>query len=242
MGTSTWKRFYPELVRAGSLAGALDVELAKIGSPLRSSGTLVGMDAPSFASVTLSRRSAQVLIGLEERAFILSVWENDVEMAGGSAPELSDVADAIRLVLENGERKISHLVRKVPFLELEEFALSYERQTYVEDKWQLFLARSFDDASGNEVLHRDELPELIRLAAERPELRRLLPFTSLHRFSVSPTPIPDNSIPVIWPLGGGQYTLTPYFGGQPLAKGSAPVVLDALVEVVRSWRWDPAGS
>src|SRR5688572_15498954 len=114
VGTSTWKRFYPELVRAGSLAGALDVELARIGSSLRSSGTLVGIDAPSFASVTSSLRSAQVLIGLEERAFILSVWENDVEMADGSTPELSGVAAAIRLLLENGERKVSHLVREIP--------------------------------------------------------------------------------------------------------------------------------
>jgi hypothetical protein len=240
--TSTWERFYPELVRAGSLAAALDVELAKIGSSLRSAGTLVGVDAPSFASVTSGGRSGQVLIGLEERAFILSVWESEIEMADGSSPELTDVAGAIRLVLESGDRKVSDLVREIPFLELEDFALSHERGTFVEDKWQVFLARSFDDVSANDFLHRDELPELIRLAAERPELRRLLPFTSLHRFSVSPTPIPNNGIPVIWPLGNGRYILTPYWGGERSAEGSAAVVLDALVEVVRSWRWDPAGS
>jgi hypothetical protein len=231
--TRTWNRFYPELIRAGSLAGALDAELANIRSALRTSGTLAGVNAPSFASVASGKRSAQVLLGLEERSFILSIWEDEVEMADGDAPELSDVAAAIRLVLESGPRKVSDLVAEIPFLELEEFALSFERGTYVEDKWREFLAERWHERSGEKLFHWDDLAELIRLAAERPDLRRFLPYTSLHRFSVTRSPIPDRSIPVIWPRGDGRFTLMSDRDNEVFASGDASVVLDALVAFVR---------
>jgi Family of unknown function (DUF6193) len=221
---------YPDLVRAGSLAAALDEELSKGGSDLRASRDFYGAKSVSFASVARGQRVAQVLIGLEERLFILSLWESQVVMADGDTPDLSAVAAAIRLALEDGGRRISDLAAEIPFLELAEFALSYERGTYIEDKWQALLARPTRE-SGNEVFHWDELAELIRLASERPELRRLLPYTTLHRFSVTAkSRPPDHSIPVVCPLGDGQYALTSYWGEQVFARGNATVVLNALVE------------
>ena len=141
---------YPDLVRAGSLAAALDEELSRGGSELRASRDFYGAKSINFASVARGPRTAQVLIGLEERVFILSLWENQVEMADGDTPDLSDVAAAIGLVLENGDRRISDLAAEIPLLELDEFALSYERGTYIEDKWQSLLARTAKE-SGNEA-------------------------------------------------------------------------------------------
>ena len=105
------------------------------------------------------------------------------------------------------------------------------RKIYIERRWRAILAMRWDNRSGNEVLHWDDLPSLIRLAAQRPEFRRLLPLTSMHRFFVTPTgPVRTNSIPVVWPQGDQRYTLAPFWRGEPFAVGDAKVVLDALVE------------
>jgi hypothetical protein len=207
----------------------LDQRLAGVGSALRSERSFFGVESANFASVSSGRRHAQLLIARGERKFSLSLWENEVEMAGGRTPELSDIAAAIKLALEHEERKFSDLVREIPFLGLKPFALSYERGTYIEDKWRALLASPIK-RSGDDLFHWDELADLIKRAAARPELRRLLPYTSLNRFAVTDrSRPPDNSIPVIWPLGNERFALTPYFGGPSLAEGNASMVLDALI-------------
>jgi hypothetical protein len=226
----TTSRIYPDLVAAGSLGAALDASLAEIACPLRSSRQFFGKDSPSFASVDSGHRFAQIYIAAQERKFGLGIWEEHVEMATGWARELSDVALAIQTVLEHPDRKVSELVEGVPFLQLKAKALSHERGTYIEDEWQRFLNHPLHEG-GNLAFYWEELQKLIRLAAERPELRRLWPFTSMIRFSVSPTPgRPDTTIPVIYSIGNGRYGLNDYWGGPAVVEGEASVVLDALVE------------
>jgi len=154
-------------------------------------------------------------------------------MARGTTRELSDLAAALDLLMDSSER-VSALVQDIPFMKLKPRALRYENGTYIEDRWKSFLADPSDRA-GNEIFHWDDLRALIRQASERPELRRLLPFTSLHRFSVTRRrQLPEKTIPMIWPLGNGQYRLTPDSGPPCAVEGDASVVLDALVEHIRN--------
>jgi uncharacterized protein DUF6193 len=219
------RRLYPDLIRAGSLGAALNEALAVVGSALRSTFLRSGS---TYADLWSGHRSAHVNVALNERKFLLELAERppdyaQVNMAGGWTRELSDVAAAIDLVLENGERKVSDLVQEIVFLELRPFALDYERGTYIEAHWQALLAAKF--APGDDFSFFQGLPELIRLASERPELRRLMPFTSLHRFSIRSTPPDRTDIPpLIWPVGSGRYVLTYDSTGERLAEGSASVV------------------
>ena len=244
--TDDRKKFYPDLVQAGSLSGALDEELARGGSTLRSSPEFFGVRSATFAKVSLSDRHVQVLIASGHRSFNLGVWESGVEMASGwLSSDLSEAATMIRLVLENADRKISELIKDIPTLELGTFALSYERGSLTEDKWQELMGRW--DRTSNEYPQPNlftYLAELIRLASQRPNLRRLIPFTSLQYFSVSRKPPQEfDDLPMIQPLHDGTYVLTsPTVDRTPMgtASGTASVVLDALEEVIRERGIEPA--
>ena len=226
-------RFYPDLIRAGSLADALNRELAKRGSPIRSSPDYYGFQSWSWAEVSSDDRNANVHSRADKRKFGLDLWEDAIHMARGTTRDLSDLAFALELLMSHADKRVSDLVQRIPFMKLKPRALRYENGTYIEVRWQALLADPFDGA-GNEIFHWDDLAELIRQAAERPELRRHLPFTSLHRFSVTRRrQLPETTIPKIWPLGNGQYRLTPDHGPHVAAEGDASVVLDALVEEVR---------
>lgn len=232
------KQHYPDVVSAGSLAAALDDALERQGSMLKTQGSFYGKTSASFASVLSQNRSAQIRIAMLERLFLFDLWENEIELARGRTPDLMATADAIRRWLEE-RPNASELVQDVTFVQMTDAGGSYERGTYIEDTWQSALADPFK-RTGNEVFHWDELKELIRLASERPELRRLLPYTSLWRFSVTTrSRPPDNTIPVIWPLGGGRFHLTQYWGGEVLAEGDAAHVLDALVAFLRDMSEPP---
>lgn len=69
---------------------------------------------------------------------------------------------------------------------------------------------------------------LIRLAAERPELRRLVPYTSAWSFGVSRRKEPPDNLPLITPLGNGRYSLAFRHWGETLAEGHATDLLDML--------------
>jgi Family of unknown function (DUF6193) len=228
------------LVTAGSLAAALDAALQARGSPLRAEREFYGAQSASFASVSNGHRHAQISMAARERLFLFDMWEKEIQLAKGQSSDLAGVASAIHRWLEGG-RKASDVAGEFPFVRMTESGSSYERGTYVEDAWQRFLKGGLHRRH-NEAFHWDELERLIRLAAERPELRRLLPYTSLFRFSVTPrSRPPDNVVPVAWALGHGRFALAPYWGGELLAEGDAERVLDAFVESVRdlpAWRHD----
>jgi len=233
-----WREVLPERrrfadSRTGSLDDALDEALTLAHSGLRSTREHYGADAMSSATLTGDRRSA--VVRKRGRGYGVTLWENAVVIASGSTHDLSDVVLAIQLALDHPELRTSELVADVPFLTLGADALRYESGAYVEDLWQDFLARRFDRyAPDEDVFHFNELPAVIRLAAERPELRRLWPYMSLNRFSVGRHNPPDNEIPLIVPLGNDRFALTSHSGGEVvLTEGDPTIVLDALVENIR---------
>jgi hypothetical protein len=229
---------YPDVVAAGSLAAALDSALRVQGSSLVADRGFYGAESASFASVSRGNRHAQINIAARERLFLFDLWAKEIQLAKGQTSDLAGVASTIRRWLEDG-RSASDVALEFRFVWMTESGASYERGTYVEDTWQRFLERGLGRRN-NDTFHWDELERFIRLASERTELRRLLPYTSLFRFSVTPrSRPPDNVVPVVWPLGNGRFMLTPYWGGELLAEGDAEHVLEAFVDSVRdlpAWR------
>lgn len=216
---------YPDVLAAGTLSAALTRTLAKLGSPLTTAEVIFqGRELVGVAIFKAETRACLVCTAWDERSFQLSLSENDFELAAAGPPDLTTAASIIRRWLEDG-RKATDITHEFD-VRLTERAESYERGTLVEESWQTIVAASFN--RHDDVWHEDELPDLIRLAAERPELRRLVPYTSMNRFGVSRKRPPDAGLPVIWPLGNGRFSLTPYWGGEWLAEGDAFHVLDAL--------------
>ena len=221
---------YSDVLRAGSLADALNAELAKIGSPLRSPASYYGHRSWSFAEFSSGDRQAIVHTRRLKRRFLLDLWEDAILMASGSTPDVTDLAMAIERLLSTNTEKVSQIVQGIAFIKLKRRALRYESRTYVEDRWQKMLSDPFDEA-GNELFHWDELRDLIRQAAERPELRSVLPFTSLFRFSVTRRrQLPEKGIPLIFALGNGRYRLMSDSDPGLVVEGDATLVLDALID------------
>jgi hypothetical protein len=216
---------YPDVLAAGTLSVALTRTLATLGSALTTAEVnFQGRELVGVALIQAETRACLVSTAWDERSFRLSLSENDFELAAAATPDLTAAASIIRRWLEDG-RKATELAGEFD-VRLTERAESYERGTLVEEAWQTILAAPFN--RHDDVWHEDELPDLIRLAAERPELRRLVPYTSMNRFGVSRKRPPDAGLPVIWPHGNGRFSLTPYWGGEGLAEGDASHVLDAL--------------
>jgi len=238
-GRSTAER-YPDVVAAGSLAAALDAALRRRGSVLRSERGLYGAQSASYASVSSGDRHAQIDMAAQERLFLFSLWQKEIQIAKGQTSDLAHVASVIRAWLEK-KQSGTDIAQQVPFVRVTDSGASYERGTFVEDAWQRLLKDGLTPRK-NDAFLWGELERFIHLASQRPELRRLLPYTSLFRFSVTPrSRPPDNVVPVVWPLGNGRFVLTPYWGGESLAEGDAEQVLDAFVESVRdlpAWRHD----
>jgi hypothetical protein len=196
----------PDIVCAGSLSAALDEAPKVAGSSLRTGPS----SRPIDANVISGTRWGVVTVAKLEHQFHLGIVENvDVQMhmAGGWTQDLSEIAAAIHAVVGNADQLVSERIQDFPFLELKPFALSWERGTLVEDHWLQLLEqeapfleeRALAEPEKNQIFRWDDLAALIRAAAERPELRSLMPFTSLTRLGVrSPSDDPDLVIFPVW--------------------------------------------
>jgi len=160
------------------------------------------------------------------RSYFLFLWENGDQWAHGETSDLAIAERITRRWLEDGAQP-TELAREFDVVEADDPYLLED--DFVEGRWQSLLAARFDHARDNALFHLDELPELIRLAAERPELRRLVPYTSAWSFGVSRRKGPPDNLPLITPLGNGRYSLAfRWWGGEALAEGHAAHVLDIL--------------
>lgn len=140
----------------------------------------------------------------------------------------SDLAIAERITrrwLEDGAQP-TELARDFDVVEADDPYLLED--DFVEGRWQSLLAARFDHAGDNALFYLGELPELIRLAVERPELRRLVPYPSAWSFGVSRRKVPPDNFPLITPLGNGRYSLAARRSGEALEDGQATGVLDRL--------------
>lgn len=169
---------YPDLVSAGSFAGALEAVAAELGlslgevlvdtsNPLRSAGV---------ESTVPDREMCWISLGSEERCFIFSGWSRGVRLVSGTTRDLGEMARA----LEAWRKGLSLVeIREVsPFDEVGELAEAHENgpAEAVALTWRLLVERLRQDS--DRLGFAPRMLKVAELAHAEPRLRRLLPFTS----------------------------------------------------------------
>ncbi len=213
--------YYPDLDAAGGLATALQGALRSIGSPLTSAGLDPAVKFVVYARVEFGSRFSQIYIAAEERLFLFDGWNRGVCLLRGVTPTLVDLARVIDRWV-GSDCTTAELSAAFEFVTPETRAAVYERGGEVEDRWQGYLS-----GIGEQF---PELAELVAAAAQRPELRRLFPYTSLNTFCFSRcTGYPfTRDIPHVTPLPSGGYQVAGP-DGRVLGRGSGEEAAELVV-------------
>ena len=231
-------RSYLDAIHGEILSTVLDRELAEVQCLVRTSPRA----NPGYAAVGVGGRSAHVSVVVAEQPFGLTIWDlsGRFAQAHGWASELSQVAMAIRAFLENDAAPLAVVVQSFPFMDTAPFADNLDPDVTIEGRWQAMLLdsvpaieeRAVERPDDDFLFHGPALAELIRRAAERPELRCRQPFTSLWRFGLWQQ-FMNFDVPVAWATEDA-YALANYHGGEPY-KGGLSAVLDAWIERIAGW-------
>lgn len=173
--------------------------------------------------VDSGNRYTSVVLGSQERWFLMEFWERGVMMANGKTTELAAAAGATGL-WQTGSR-LPELQAAWPFVHYGKLAEAYEHGNPIETKWEIYRR--------TRASHIDH--DLIEAAYAQPQLRALFPFTShasLHLSHCTRFPFTDE-LPMITPVADGIYevawpTDSPYGAG---AIGRAETPQDAIALV-----------
>lgn len=213
---------YPDIASAGSLRNALHAEFDRASHLL----SVLPEPAPGWryvgARVEDTRRRTSVVMGIDERVFIMEFWTTGVCMARGSTADLPAVAGAAH-TWQSGSA-VRELSAAWPFVSFSPLAEAHERGEAAEYTWR----RHHDDPQQAPHLH-----SFIAMAIHEPRLRALFPFTSMGTLGFSRTagyPHSDDC-PWIRPLGDDRYLVTGPDGrvlGTADAAGSVALALSAL--------------
>lgn len=195
---------YPELVASGGLGNALQRALDHVPGALRTSD----LNEPGFlayASVRFGTRSSQVMIAARHRAFSVDFWSMGVKYGHAWVGDLAQAAFAIAAFLVD-RSSLLEMRASVPRFVADERAEAHERgsKVFVSEAWiglHRWLAKEKPGSAMGELL------PLVEEAGSRPELRALMPFTSLNRLCFSRvTGFPyTRDCPMAWPVGGGVF-------------------------------------
>ncbi|WP_162908384.1 DUF6193 family natural product biosynthesis protein [Allorhizocola rhizosphaerae] len=216
-------RLYPEIGQAGSLQTAIQTALDHAGYEL----TALLTSSPGWWDcatwVDNGNRHVSIVLGSQERWFLMEFWERGVRMADGKTTDLAAAAGATGL-WQTGSR-LRELQAAWPFVRYGKLAEAYEHGNPVETKWEIYRQ--------SQARHIDH--DLIEAAYAQPKLRELFPFTShatlhLSRCARYPftadlpaiTPVADGTYEVAWP------TDSPYGSG---TVGRADTPQDAIALV-----------
>lgn len=218
---------YPDVAMFGSLQNALQAELDRIQEAV----VVLAERPPGWryvgARVENDRRDTSVLMGIQERVFLMQFWDRGVCMARGSTDDLRAVAGAAR-TWQAGVR-VRELGSAWPFVSFGGFAEAVERGEANEYKWQ----RYYENPRRAPQLI--PLQPFIAIAIGEPRLRALLPFTSHQTLGFSRTVgYPYNGdCPWVTPVDGERFVVKSADGrvlGTADAVGSVALVLAALDE------------
>jgi hypothetical protein len=191
---------YSDLITAGSLAAALNEVAVDLGINLTA---VPGNWADPTVSAGIAtsvpdREPLHVVIGAEERVFILSGWSRGVQLITGSTSDLRDVVNAGAAWGDGtGLQEMRELL---PFLRYSELAEAHERGPAhaVDVQWKGLLERP--------PHNRASFRSLVEAAHAEPRLRQLYPFTSMWTLCFSGcTGFPYAVKAAIVPLDDGRY-------------------------------------
>jgi hypothetical protein len=216
---------YADLVRMGSLSGALQRVFGELSVNL-SVVEVDGVIGPGWAFIHEGPRHSQVVI-LNDRNFHVDFWYQGVQYASGGISDLTEIARAA-VAFHRERASISEIASRFVWLKPDKHVVSHERGANV------FVTESWLDLERWLVLepppHLDGLLPLVLEAAKRPELRRLLPFTSMNCLCFSRTTgYPYSSdCPLAWRVDGGLFRVGSADEQTVLGEGDATRAADIL--------------
>jgi hypothetical protein len=219
-------RLYPDLQQAGGLGPALQQALEELGTMLR----VHEMDEPFivYAAVRTAERSSQVMVAADQRAFHVDFWKQGVQYGSGWTSDLREVAQtAVAFHLEN--ENIVEIAARFAWLKVDPHVASHERGA------EFFVAERWHDlenwVASDQFFHLRKLLPLVVEAAKRPELRQLMPFTSMNRLCFSRTTGYPYSYdcPSAWALEGGLFRIVAADQETVVGEGNAVRAADLLV-------------
>jgi uncharacterized protein DUF6193 len=217
---------YPDLAQMGGLSQALQRVFEELSVDL-SVVKVDGVVSPGWAFVREESRHSQVVIALNERNFHVDFWYQGVQYGSGGTSDLTEIAQAaVAFHLEKAST--SEIASRFVWLKPDKHVVSHERGA------DFFVTESWQDLERWLVLdkpaHLDGLLPLFLEAAKRPELRRLLPFTSMNRLCFSRTTGYRYSYdcPLAWPVKGGSFRVGSADEQTVLGEGDAARAADIL--------------
>jgi hypothetical protein len=216
---------YPDIAAAGSLQQALQAELDQADHRL----IVLPERAPGWryvgARIEDAHRTTIIVMGTLERVFTMEFWASRVCMARGNTPDLPAAA-AATYVWQSGA-KVRELNTIWTFVRFHALAGAHERGDAAEYTWQHYYQNP------RQAPHLTRLHTFVALAIHEPQLRKLLPYTSMGTLGFSKTPgyTRSNGYPRVHPVGEDAYRVTGPDGrelGTTNAARSLALVLAAL--------------
>lgn len=179
------------------------------------------------ALITEGPYHSNVSAAADERNFHIDLWYQGVLYGSGWSSDLREIARAA-VAFHRDKSSISEIAVRFEWLKPNQNAASHQRgaQSFVTKRWEDLESRL---ASERVPCPNTVLPLVVE-AAKRPELRRLLPFTSLTYLCFSRTtgyPY-THDCPYAWPLNGGLFRVIASDGETILGDGDAVRAADLL--------------
>ena len=227
-----WVALYPDLVQSGGLSAALQ-RLFKQSSADVDVAKELGRDkvSPGWAFIRRGSRKSQVSSAQFVRSFCVDFWNLGMQYGRGSTDDLAEVARAIVMFLLQ-EGSTARMKSDFSWFEVVgDGSLVHEKPaaSYVTRHWQALENWLTSEECPPE---KRQLLLLVSEAAKRPQLRQLLPFTSMYRLCFSRTTgFPWVQVDCIaWPTTNRLFRITSINGSRVLlGEGDAVEAADTLV-------------
>jgi hypothetical protein len=166
---------YPDVIKIGGLAKALDIEFIRIQSSLRCSIDKNIENLPfAYARVENKKRFSQIHLAAEETLYLPDFWRNGVCLAHGKTKSISKLAEVLHYWL-TADATTDLLQNKFEFVKANEKSQAFDENKEVDYTWKLIL----NDSS------RADIKSFVELAIKDHVLSKLFPFTSLTRLCFS---------------------------------------------------------
>lgn len=182
---------YYKIAKVSDINEALNIEFAKINSPLKVAIDDESHPPFSYARIENKKRFSQVYVAAEEKIYLPDFWKEGVCLANGSISDITQLAEVIDFWLSN-DVTAKQLSEKFSFVKLADKAIAFDEGVEIEYTWNFIL----NDSS------TVELKDFVSLAVKDEILKWLFPFTSLNSLCFSrSTGYPyTNDIPIVIPV------------------------------------------
>jgi hypothetical protein len=223
-GQSSKGFLYPDLALMGGLAPALQRVLNEVaGDPNRTKCARNAADA----GITEGPHHSTVSAAADERNFHINLWYQGVLHGSGWTSDLREIARAA-VAFHRDKFSVSEIAAQFEWFKPSQNVASHQRgaEIFVTKKWEDLERR----LASEQFPYQHTLLPLVLEAAKRPELRRLLPFTSLTYLCFSRTtgyPY-THDCPGAWPLNGGLFRVIASDGEKILGEGNTVRAADLL--------------